>query len=82
MTIVGVTAEGVGVVGAGVDTAGASVTGTVTSCACAIPAESISMAEIAMVLRGDMVWNLVMSGKRDEMRFGFAIVDESSHSCL
>jgi hypothetical protein len=39
------------------------------------------MAEIAMVLRGDMMWFLVMTGKRDELRFGFAIVDEASGEC-
>jgi hypothetical protein len=44
----------------GADTTGASVTGTVASCAKADPAESISMAEIAMVLRGDMALILVM----------------------
>jgi hypothetical protein len=45
---------------AGAVTTGASVTGTVASCAKAVPAESISMAEIAMVLRGEMEFGLIM----------------------
>ena len=81
ITIVGVGAGGVATVGAGATARGASVTGTVTSCACTLPAESISMAEIAMVLRGDMVWSVIMTGKRDEMRFGFGTVDETRQAC-
>lgn len=81
ITIVAAGAGGVVMVGAGATATGASVTGTVTSCACAVPAESISMAEIAMVLRGDMVWSVIMTGKRDEMRFGFGTVDETRQAC-
>ncbi|WP_292626765.1 hypothetical protein [Novosphingobium sp. 17-62-19] len=35
------------------------------------------MAEIAMVLRGDIGLKCVMPGKRDEVRFGFHVGDEA-----
>jgi hypothetical protein len=81
--VVGITM--VGVTGAGVTTGaaatGASVTGIVTSCAWAVPAESSSMAEIAMVLRGDMALILVMTRKRDDLCNRFHIGDEASAYC-
>lgn len=78
-TIVGaatLAVSGVAVVAGGAIT-GAGVVGRTTSCACAIAEESISMAEIAMVLRGDIGLKCVMPGKRDEVRFGFRLGDEA-----
>ncbi|MFY7836494.1 MAG: hypothetical protein ACOVQ0_09470 [Novosphingobium sp.] len=77
-TIVG--AAGVVVAGAtaGADMTGSAVGGSTTSCAWTIAEESISMAEIVMVVRGDIGLKCVMPGKRDEVRFGFLIGDESS----
>lgn len=62
--------------------AGAGVVGRTTSCACTIAEESISMAAIVMVLRGDVELKCVMHRKRDEVRFGFHLGDEARVSCL
>ncbi|OZA56637.1 MAG: hypothetical protein B7X78_09835, partial [Sphingomonadales bacterium 39-62-4] len=75
-TIVGAATLAVSVVAGGAIT-GAGLVGRTTSCACTIAEESISMAEIAMVLRGDIGLKCVMPGKRDEVRFGFHVGDEA-----
>lgn len=78
---VGNTMVGVATVGAAGDGlaemsgAGCAVVGWTASCACAIPVESINMAEIAMKLRGDAVECLVMTAKRDETIFRFSRLD-------
>lgn len=62
--------------------AGATVASGTASCAWAIPAESSSMAEIAMVVRGDTFGCLVMKSKRDETFFRFRQRDEAVvYSC-
>lgn len=76
MTIVGAVVVGAVVVVAGAESTGASVIGAVASCAWARPGESISMAEIAMVLRGDMALSFVMKLKRDEPLTRFPVGDE------